>query len=90
MRRSATKVAGRGVVEGSTKNHGVRSVPLPAFLAEDLREQLGDRALEALVFPGREGGYLSIGELRWVFDKAAASIGQTGLVPHELRHTAHL
>ena len=88
VRRSATKVTGRGVVEGSTKNHGVRSVPLPAFLAEDLREQLGGRAPEVPVFPGREGGYLSIGELRWVFDKAAASIGKTGFVPHELRHTA--
>jgi len=39
------------------------------------------------VFPSRKGGHLTIGEYRWVFDRAASDIGLSGLVPHELRHT---
>nr|WP_084721665.1 tyrosine-type recombinase/integrase [Rhodococcus marinonascens] len=41
-----------------------------------------------LVFPGRSGGFLPLGELRWQFDKAAETVDLSGLVPHELRHTA--
>jgi integrase len=41
----------------------------------------------ALVFPGRNGGYLSLGEYRWAFDNACKAVGIEGLVPHGLRHT---
>jgi integrase len=40
-----------------------------------------------LVFPGRDGGYMTNFEYRQLFDPAAKEIGMAGLVPHELRHT---
>jgi integrase len=42
---------------------------------------------ERLLFPSRRGGYLTVGEVRWVFDPAAKAAGVGGLTPHELRHT---
>lgn len=42
---------------------------------------------ERLLFPGRDGGYLTNFEYRRMFDGAAKDIGMGGLVPHELRHT---
>ena len=42
---------------------------------------------DELVFPGRDGGYLTYFEYRRAFDRAAKEIGMPGLVPHELRHT---
>jgi integrase len=33
------------------------------------------------------GGYLSVDEYRWRFDKACADVGIDGLTPHGLRHT---
>jgi integrase len=59
---------------------------VPAFVWERLNGELPNDP-EALVFPSRKGGHLTIGEYRWVFDKAASDIGLSGLVPHELRHT---
>jgi hypothetical protein len=52
-----------------------------------LRTEIGERADTDLLFPSRRGGYLPVGELRWVFDPAAKAIGVQGLTPHELRHT---
>jgi integrase len=46
-----------------------------------------DRDGTALLFPSRRGGYLSEGEVGWVFDPAAEAIGRDGLTPHGLRHT---
>ena len=40
-----------------------------------------------MLFPSRRGGYLTVGEVRWVFDPAAKPVGLGGLTPHELRHT---
>ena len=59
---------------------------MPAFVWERLNDELPNDP-EALVFPSRKGGHLTIGEYRWVFDRAASDIGLSGLVPHELRHT---
>jgi integrase len=42
---------------------------------------------DQLVFPGRDGGYLTSFEYRKQFDPAAKDIGVPCLVPHELRHT---
>lgn len=83
---SATNVAKLGIIETTTKTHDSRKVPIPASVVELLRTELPDDA-DALVFPGRDGGYLPLGEFRWVFDQAAASVGLEGFVPHELRHT---
>jgi integrase len=87
VRRSVTKVTGKGLVEGETKNHGARTVPVPKFLAPLLETEIGERADDELLFPSRRGGYLSDGEVRWVFDPAAKAVGVDGLTPHELRHT---
>ncbi|CPV78526.1 phage integrase family protein [Mycobacteroides abscessus subsp. abscessus] len=83
---SATHVAGKGIVETDTKNHEGRKVPIPAFLVELLRTELPTEP-EALVFAGREGKHLPLGEFRWAFDRAASAVGLNGFVPHELRHT---
>jgi integrase len=48
---------------------------------------MGERADDELLFPSRRGGYLSVGEVRWVFDPAAKAVSVDGLTPHELRHT---
>lgn len=87
VRRSVTNVTGNGLVEGATKNHGARTVPVPKFLAPLLETEIGERAETELLFPSRRGGYLTVGEIRWVFDPAAKAVGQAGLTPHELRHT---
>jgi integrase len=87
VRRSVTYVTGRGLVEGPTKNHSARTVPVPKFLAPLLETELGDRADDDLVFPSHRGGWLTEGEARWVFDPAAVAVDEAGLTPHELRHT---
>jgi integrase len=87
VRRSVTYVTGRGLVEGPTKNHSARTVPVPKFLAPLLKTEIGDRADDDLVFPSHRGGWLTEGEARWVFDPAAIAVDEAGLTPHELRHT---
>ena len=69
--RSVTNVTGTGLVEGPTKNHSARTVPVPQFLAPLIATEIEDRADDELVFPSRRGGYLTVGEVRWVFDPAA-------------------
>jgi len=87
VRRSVTFVTGQGLVEGPTKNHSARTVPVPKFLAPLLATEIGERADDAQLFPSRRGGYLTEGEVRWVFDTASKTVGVEGLTPHELRHT---
>ncbi|WP_083864631.1 tyrosine-type recombinase/integrase [Nocardia brevicatena] len=86
--RSATYVAGQGIVETDTKNHTSRSVPVPRFLVDQLTQIIEERDQQALVFESRNGGHLPLGEFRWVFDQAAEAAGLDGVVPHGLRHTA--
>ncbi len=74
---------------GTPKGHARREVPIPRFLAEELRRHVASRAPEDLVFSGVKGGALR----SQVFQRAALSdaakvIGIEGLHPHELRHTA--
>lgn len=87
VRRSVTRVDGQGMVEGPTKNHAARTVPIPKFLVPLLTSEIGDRAGDELLFPSRRGTYLTAGELRWVFDPAAKTVGVEGLTPHQLRHS---
>jgi integrase len=87
VKRSVTYVTGQGLVEGPTKNHSARTVPVPKFLAPLLKTEIGDRAATDLLFPSRRDGWLTEGEVRWVFDPAAIAVGVDGLTPHELRHT---
>ena len=72
--RSVTHVAGRGLVEGSTKNHSARTVPVPKFLAPLLETEVRGREGTELVFPSRRGGYITLGEVRWVFDPAVQTV----------------
>lgn len=48
---------------------------------------MGERTESSLLFPSWRGGYLPVGEVRWVFDPVAKAVGVEGLTPHELRHT---
>jgi integrase len=83
---SATAVKGEGIVESTTKTNRSRHVPVPEPIWLELQAELpADR--NALVFPGREGGFLPLGEYRWAFDNACSDVGIEGLTPHGLRHT---
>jgi integrase len=83
---SATAVTGKGMVETGTKTKRTRHVPVPEPVWKRLKDELpGDP--NALVFPGRSGGYLTLSEYRWAFDKGCQAVGIDGLVPHGLRHT---
>lgn len=89
VRRSVTYVRKTGLVEGPTKNHTSRSVPVPAFVAALLKTETADRSPTALVFPSaRGGGYLTLGQGRYQFQKATATVdGCDGVRLHDLRHT---
>lgn len=87
--RSITGVRGQGRVEGPTKTHQVRTVPiLNAALAEELRHLIAGRDPSEFLFPGPDGASMSIGWFRVRFDKATAKLGLTGVTPHTLRHAA--
>lgn len=70
MRRSATYVRKTGLVEGPTKNHTSRTVPVPAFVARTLATEIDDRDTTALVFESARGGdYLTLGQAATRFRK---------------------
>lgn len=76
---------------GPVKNHEKRSVPLPRSFAEELRDLVDGRTLDALLFTAPEGGPLRYANFRnRVFDPAvtAAGLAGLGITPHKLRHTA--
>ncbi|MDX2515457.1 tyrosine-type recombinase/integrase [Streptomyces stelliscabiei] len=76
---------------GPVKNHEKRSVPLPRSFAEELRPLVAGRARDDLVFTAPEGGPMRYPNFRRRdFDKAvtAAGLGDLGVTPHKLRHTA--
>ena len=89
VRRSVTYVRKTGLVEGPTKNHSTRVVPLPAFVARLLETEIADRNGTALVFESaRGGGYLTLGQARYSFTKAVTAVGGIdGVRLHDLRHT---
>ena len=86
--RSVTAVAKMGLVEGPTKTHQNRTVPLPQFVADALKRQLDGEDDGELVFPGPDGGWMPLDWFRWRFDKACATAKLTDITPHTLRHTA--
>jgi integrase len=73
---------------GSTKGRKARSVPVPAFVLDDLSGQCAGKPPGELVFPGRNGGYLprpkSAGG--W-FSAAVKRAGVQTITPHDLRHS---
>jgi Phage integrase family len=71
------------------KNHQIRSVPVPGFLADLLAEVVAGMAPSDLVFTTWRGKPLrNLNFRRDVFDRAAVDAVLEGLTPHELRHTA--
>jgi site-specific recombinase XerC len=63
--------------------------PAPAFLARPLETEIASRGRDALVFPSaRSSEYLTLGQARYAFQKAAAAVeGCQGVRLHDLRHT---
>lgn len=91
IRQNAVDVGGR-IVVGTPKNHEIRSVPFPEFLAPALGELCKDRHRDDLVFPGPTGSYLRYTDMRekkksW-FASAVTKAGVPRVTPHDLRHTA--
>jgi integrase len=64
-------------------------VPVTAFVTRLLETEIGDRDDGALVFESaRGGGYLTLGQGRYGFTKAAVAVdGCEGVRLHDLRHT---
>ncbi|MGV0807054.1 tyrosine-type recombinase/integrase [Mycolicibacterium setense] len=89
VRRSVTYVRKTGLVEGPTKNHTSRTVPVPRFVARMLAADIKGRDGTALVFTSaRSGGYLTLGQARYAFQKATDAVdGCAGVRLHDLRHT---
>ncbi|MBB5161597.1 site-specific integrase [Mycobacterium sp. AZCC_0083] len=89
VRRSVTYVRKTGLVEGPTKNHTSRTVPVPLFLSRLLTTEIDGRGDTALAFPSaRGGGFLTVGQARYGFQKATAAVdGCDGVRLHDLRHT---
>lgn len=85
---TTVEVDGRQV-ERMPKNGARRSVPLPDFLRDELRDYLMPKAGTDFVIPGVRGGRPLRNRVfrRAAFDRAADAIGHPGLTPHMLRHT---
>jgi integrase len=89
VHRSVTAVGGR-MVYSAPKSHQARTVPLPQFLIDALRDHLQGRDLGALAFPDSRGGPMRLHNVRrrWWRQAVANSGAPAGLSPHELRHSA--
>jgi integrase len=87
--RSITGVRGQGRIEGDTKTHQKRNVPiLTTVLYKELTQVVKGRDPSEFLFPGPDGGAMTEGWFRVRFDKAVAKLGLEGVTPHTLRHTA--
>jgi integrase len=86
--RSVTAVAGMGMMEGATKTHQSRSVPLPPFVMDLVAQQIEGRSPTELVFPHHDERWIPRDWFALRFSKACAEVGLSGITPHTLRHTA--
>lgn len=86
--RNAVQV-GASIEVGTPKSDKPRSIPIPAFLVEELAAHCVGKPRDALVFPGPDGDFLRRpnSERGW-FRSAARKAGAEELTPHDLRHTA--
>lgn len=90
---TATDVGGQVIVGPPKTDRGVRSVPIPAAVAEVLAQHigtLGSSERGPILFPAPGGGYLRLNGFRARFwQPAVKAAGIEGKVtPHMLRHTA--
>jgi integrase len=75
----------------SPKYHERRSVPIPKFLADELKPYVDRRDDDALLFTSPQGGPLRARNFRQRFFAPAvvkAGLGELHVTPHKLRHTA--
>jgi integrase len=87
--KGITRVRKQGRVEGDTKTHQRRFVPiLTTACVEELREAIAGRKPSEFVFPGPDGEAMTDGWFRVRFDKAVAKLNYGEVTPHTLRHTA--
>lgn len=73
------------------KNHERRSVPIPRFLADELKPHVKGRGDDDLLFTAPQGGPLRARNFRQRFFAPAvvkAGLGHLKVTPHKLRHTA--
>lgn len=73
------------------KNHERRSVPIPRFLADELKPHVQGRGYDDLLFTAPQGGPLRARNFRQRFFAPAvvkAGLGHLKVTPHKLRHTA--
>lgn len=89
VHRSVTAVNGK-MIFSAPKSHQARTVALPRFLADVLREHFAGRNLGALAFPDSRGGPLRLSSVRrrWWARAVIDSGAPPGLSPHEVRHSA--
>lgn len=89
IERTASLVDGK-VQVGTPKTHRTRSVPFPAFLADDLARLCEGKGRDGVVFSDAHGGYLKTPTVYYSswWDKALAKAGIESMTVHDLRHTA--
>lgn len=83
---------GPAIEVGTPKTHKRRSVPFPRLLEAALRDQIGGRGDDELVFAGGDGSHMrrvrvSSGSRSW-FKTALKGSGLDPMTLHDLRHTA--
>ena len=84
---NAVQIGGRHEV-GPTKGRKWRSVPVPAFVLDELSLLCQGKSAQDLVFTGPRGGYLPQPKTKsgW-FEAAVKRAGVQRITPHDLRHT---
>ena len=84
---NAVQLGARHAV-GPTKGRKARSVPVPAFVLEELSRLCTDKRPTDLLFPGPDGNYRQRpkSQTGW-FQAAVRRAGVQQITPHDLRHT---
>jgi integrase len=89
LRRRIAVAESMTEVHGMPRTHQRRTVPVPAFLVDDLAAACTGKSPDELVFPTQRGTVLRVGNFRRDhFDAAAERASLKGLTPHERRHNA--